>query len=363
MHLNRCAVAFMALVGCIAPVLSGQATVARTLKICVADNAPPEVRESAERIRAGISASPLLSLLATNGVSLNDSGKLYSGPVESRAYHHLILVGLPSDPLIQAAWQHESAVEEGGLYVFGFGHLRGTIGYIESDRNPFLHSAQIAAAPYETEVITITGSSPAGVRLAAEAFLTSGLINGVVAAPGWSRPRTTILDRAPLTLPLGPLALAPATVGDARRIGVTQSAENEYRDVLQDTGTTPVTMWRVKYFEPGAWDPAAPAEASSPAEYLNGLHRRATGNTLWIAQFASSSEAASATVKIAEAAHLQKQKTGWSGPRPSGNYVAEPNTATGEPALPLTLWVSGNTVFLSTVPQITPDALPQSLVR
>jgi len=347
----------------IAPVLCGQAANTRTLKICVASDAPPEVRASAERIRAGVSGSPLLSLLAANGVSLEDSARLPSGPVEALAYHHLVLVGLPSDPLVQLAWQHEAAVEEGGFYIFGFGHLQGDIGYIESDRNPFLHSAAIAAAPYETEIITVTGSTPAGVQLAADAFLKFGLINGVVAAPGWSRPHTTILDHDPLTTPLEPVAFAPAVAGNARRIGITQAGENEYRDVLEDTGIKPESIWRVKYFEPGVWDKTAPAEGSSPAEFLNGLHRRATGNTLWIAKFTSVKDAAAAAQKIAEAARLSRHGAAWSGPGPSGNLVAEPNGVPGEPAPLLVLWTSASTVFLSTLPELNPEVLQQGSQR
>jgi hypothetical protein len=337
-------------------VLCGQAANTRILKICVAGDAPPAVRASAERIRAGVSGSPLLSLLGANGVSLEDSARLQSGPVEALAYHHLVLIGMPNDPLIQSVWQHEATVEKGGFYIFGFGHLRGDIGYIESDRNPFLHSSAIAAAPYETEIITVTGSTPAGVQLAADAFLKIGLINGVVAAPGWSRPQTTILDHDPLTIPLEPVAVAPAIAGNAHRIGVTQAGESEYRDVLQDTGIKPQSIWRVKYYLPGVWDQSAPAEAASPAEFLNGLHRRATGNTLWIARFASEDDAAASAQKIAETARLSRHGAGWSGPGPSGNLIAEPHAIPGEPAPSLTLWTSDDTVFLSTVPQLTPES-------
>jgi hypothetical protein len=347
---NLASVAFLL---SLAPALSAQATKSRTLKICVAGNADPGIEASAERIRAGISSSPLLTLLAANGVSLEDSGRLASGPIEARAFHHLILVGLPGDPLIQAAWQHEAGVEDGGLYIFGFGHLRGTLGYLESDRNPFLHSQGIAAAPYETEVITITGTSPAGVKLAVDAFLTAGLVNGVVAAPGWSRPSKTILDRDPLTLPLAPVTLAPAAAGDAHRIALTQASENEYRDVLQDTGLTPSAIWRVKYSEPGAWDGAAPLEALAPRQFLAGLHRRAFGNTLWIAQFASPTEASAAAKQIADAAHLQPTGSGWSGPQPFGNTTAEPHAPASAAPPPLTLWTNGSAVLLSTVAQLT----------
>jgi hypothetical protein len=347
----------------LAPSLCGQAANTRTLKICVAADAPPEVRASAERIRAGVPGSPLLSLLAANGVSLEDSTRLRSGPIEALAYHHLVLVGLPSDPLIQAAWQHEAVVEKGGFYIFGFGHLHGDIGYIESDRNPFLHSAAIAAAPYETEIITLTGSTPAGVQLAADAFLKMELINGVIAAPGWSRPRTTILDHDPLTIPLEPVALAPAVLGSAQQVGITQAGENEYRDVLEDTGIKPESIWRAKFYEPGVWDQAAPAEASSPSEFLNGLHRRATGNTLWIARFASVDDAAASAQKIADAAGLSRSGAAWSGPGPSGNLIAEPQVVPGEPAPKLLLWTSARTVFLSTVPELKPEDLPQATGR
>ena len=353
----RRAAIFTTLLASLAPALSGQASKSRTLKICVAGSADPEIKASAERIRAGVSSSPLLTLLAANGVAVEDSGRLASGAIEARAFHHLILVGLPDDPLIQAAWQHEAAVEDGGFYIFGFGHLRGTLGYIESNRNPFLHSVGIAAAPYETEVITITGSSPAGVKLAVDAFLASGLVNGVVAAPGWPRPSKTILDHDPLTLPLAPVelapvALAPAAAGEAQRIALTQASESEYRDVLADAGVKPSSIWRVKYYEPGAWDGAAALEALSPKQYLAGLHRRAFGNTLWIAKFASPSEASAAAEKIAAAAHMQAGSNGWSGTQPFGNDVGEPR-APATSAKPLILWSKGDSVFLSTVTQLT----------
>jgi len=334
-------------------ILTAQTTDRRTLKICVAADAPFEIKQSAERIHAGISTSPLLSLFGANGVTMEDSAALLSGNIEGRAYHHLILVGLPTDPLIQAAWQREAKIEDGGFYIFGFGHLHGTLGYIESDRNPFLHSEAVVDAPYETEVITITGSSPAGIDLAVSAFLQSGLVNGVVAAPGWTRPSTTLLDRPPLELPIDPLPDAPLKAGNVVRIGVTQAEESEYRDVLQDTGITPSSIWRVKYTGASLWGPAEKFEKSSMLDYLNGLDRRAFGQTLWIAQYPSPHDAAAAAGKIAESAQMQKQGSKWTGNGPWDKSSAATATTPNPLSMQLVLWVSGNKVLLSNVPGLS----------
>jgi hypothetical protein len=345
-RMYRTLLLFLAALSAGAP-MAGQNVAGRTLKICVAEDAAPEVKQSADRIRESISTSPLLSILGMNGAEIVDSGKLASSSPEARAYHHLILVGLPEDPLIHAAWQREAAVEDGGFYIFGFGHLKGTLGYIESDRNPYMHSSEIKASPYETEIITITGSTPAGVRLATDAFLRYGLINGVVAAPGWTRPSKTILDHDPLTLPLDLPTFPPRKTPNTTLIGVTQAGENVYRDVLADTGVSPSAIWMLKYYEPGVWDHGAPLEASAPAEYLNGLHRRAFGHMLWTARFASSDEATRSAAKIAEAGHFEKQGGGWVGTQPSGYFIAEKPDPKAPPAA-LTLWTDGDWVVMST---------------
>lgn len=323
--------------------LAGQTPQGRLLTICVAASAPPEIRQSAERILQGVASSPLLSLLGAEGTRMEDSTALSSANTDARALHHLILVGLPSDPMIRMAWRQEAKVEDGGFYIFGFGHLRGTIGYIESGRNPFLHSGAISAAPYETEVITITGSSPAGIDLAVDAFLRNGLINGVVAAPGWTRPSTTLLDRDPSTPPIDALPQAPAREGANIRIGITEAGENEYRDELQDTGVLPVSIMRVKYSRPDLWRVSAGKESSSITDYQNGLDRRAIGETLWIADFASPREAAEVATRIARSAQLKKQGIGWFGTISDSHPPAKSDP-------PLALWVSGKKVLLSNVP-------------
>ena len=311
------------------------------LKICVAADAPPDVKQCANDILAAVSTSPLLTLLAGDkGASLADSASILTDKSLDRAYNHLILVGLPTDPMIQAAWQHEARVEEGGLYVFDFGHLRGNIGYIESDRNPFLHSPLVGVAPFEAETITVTGSNPAGVRLAASSLLKNGLVAGVVTDAGWKRSSQTILDHAPLLDGWMLSAPAPAKAGDATRIGVIQAGESDYRGVFQDAGVTPKEIWRFKYAVPDQWK--ASGAVAARANYLAGLHRRAFGNTLWLAKFSSPAEAEQAAPKIAQAAALQQKGQVWSGSQADG-------------AGPLTLWQHQEWLVMSTLAEMTSD--------
>ena len=311
----------------------------RTLKICVAADAPAEIQAAAARIMAGVAASPLLSALAEGHppAAPTDTKVLAAGPNDARAYSHLILIGLPSDPMIAQVWQREARVEADGLYLFGFGHLRGTLGYIESDRNPFLHSPAVGSTPFETEVITMTGTSPQGVALAADAFLKQGLVNGLVAAPGWQRTGTSLLDHDPLNA--GFVLPAEVPLPANKGIALTQAGEDEYRGVLADTGVLPAEIWRVKVLVPGAWDGAG-ATRTVP-QYLAGLHRRAYGNTLWCARFGSTAEATLAAPKIAAAAGLAAKGESWVG-------AGDPKDAT---ATPITLWQNQAWVLMSTLPE------------
>lgn len=319
----------------------------RTLKICVAPDASIEIRQAADNLLAAGDTHVLLKTLAgaQKPQRINSSDLLNAAPTE-RAYHHLIVLGLPGDPLVQRVWQREARIETGGLYIFGIGHLAGTLGYIESDRNPFLHGAAIKVAPYETQVITITGTNPQGVALAAKAFLNSSLVNGVVAGPDWRRPATTILDRDPLSPSAILPAILPQQAGALSRIAVSQAGEDEYRGVLSDTGVTPLEIWRAKYHRPGSWDGAGAEHAFT--SYAAGLHRRAYSDTLWAARFADRQTAAQALPKIAATAKLQLKNGIYLGDQPpyaSGTYPGEQKSAG-----PLALWQSDVWLLISTLP-------------
>jgi hypothetical protein len=323
----------------------------RGLLICVSDSAPAAIRSTAKSVLEAVPHHPLLSAFAKDHApaSLCSSEQLVSAPAERRAYNHLVLLGLAGlagDPMIAAATQREARPEPGGFYVFGFGHFTGDIGYIEGDRNPFLHGAAIAKAPFETEVVAITGSTPAGVRLAADAFLRANLVNGVVAAPGWRHPVPNLLDRDPLAPAFQTPALLRATIGVYHLIGLTQASEDEYRGVLADTGTAPREIWRAKYYRDGAWD--GEGEAHAFDQYSFGLHRRAYGNTVWMARFASAAQAAAQAPKIAAAANLKPDGKRWTGKQPP--YAGGTNAGETDSAGPLSLWQQDEWVLMSTVP-------------
>jgi hypothetical protein len=339
-------------------VLAQNEAPARSFKIVVAANAPEVVRSAAKQVLDGAHAENPLELLkvfssGTKPSVLTDSVALSTAKLPERAYSHLILVGLPDDPMISGAWQREARPTNDGFYVFGWGNLRGDIGYIESDRNPFLHSVEILSAPYETNIVTLTGNTPAGVSLAVDAFLKRGLLNGVIVAPNWNRPEATILDREPLTPNFAVPISLPSMAGDATLIGMTAGGEDEARGVLEDTGIQPSQIWRAKYFIKGSWDGKGATGAFD--NYSYGLHRRAYGNTLWMASFASAAEAAQAAPKIASAARLGKSGKTWNGnlpPYADGRSFGE-RTSAG----PIRLWQRGELVFMSTLPVAQTDAL------
>lgn len=320
---------------------------ARGLRICVSSDAPQIVKDAANQVLAAVATQPLLTILAgaTPPSTVTDSTALMKGPLPDRAYDHLIVIGLPNDPIIQAVWQHEALVSKAGIYIFGFGNLQGDIGYIESDRNPFMHSLGIKATPFETEIVTLTGTTPEGVRQAVAAFLAKDLINGVVAGPGWTRAAPTLLDRDPLA-PDFTLPAFPSKVGDATCIGVTSANESEYRGVLEAAGTKPLQIWRFKYYVPGVWDGAG--RLRSIPQFLAGLHRAAFDNSLWVARFSSKAEAASAAQKIGTASLWPQQNNEWLGnpaPLPKGNEQG-PVTRT------VRLWTKDDFVYISTLPNL-----------
>jgi hypothetical protein len=283
----------------------------RGLLIVPPSPATPALAKIAQTVLTAVPEHPLLNVMAGSaGARIVDCQQLLSSDPTALAYNHLILIGTPDADPVLSAWQREAVVRPGSIYVFGHGHLSGDIGYIESDRNPFLHAASIPFAPYETEVVTLSGTSPAGIGAAASAFLTHSLVNGIVAPPGWTRPESTLLDRDPLPPGFTPPQLAPATMDGMTRIAATQASEDEYRGVLADTGVEPAEIWRFKYFAPGGWEIARSVGAFDA--YAAGLHRRAYGNTLWLARFQDAASAQAALPRIGAAAKLRFSGVGGS---------------------------------------------------
>jgi hypothetical protein len=271
----------------------------KQILVCVSDSASPEIRRAAEGLVSSVDQVPVLRALRSTqgaGPAVIESSQAVLNDYTLAAYNHLVVVGLAdNDPLIDKIWEHYASIDmkAKSFYAQGWGHLSGDLGYIEADRNPFLHTRRIKEAPFETVVFKITGTSEAGLLAAVKAF-QAGSLNGIIPAGKLDRPQTTILDLdplidpAPITLPdqitlAGLEAKANPTI--APLAGWTQVPANEYRGYADLAGFEPRKVWRCKYLAPGAFDRAG-IEA-----WLEGFHRMAWGNAVTIAQFASDEEA------------------------------------------------------------------------
>ena len=270
----------------------------RSLVITIAEDAPPAVRAAFQRIVAAAKNHPLLSVLSEGGKI--ESGcfneKFAAGNPEALAFRHLVVLGEPDDPLVRQILQHEARFENGNVYAFGFGRFSGDLGWIESGPNPFLHSRFVARPPFETELVLITGTTPAGIAAAAERFLDSTLVNGLVASGQVERLETTLLDRAPLDCAVALPDSVPARAGGWTRIGITDCSAEVGRGILELIGEEPSRVFAVKYHRPGVWDGAG-AE-SAIGNFLAGLHRAAYGNTVLVAEFSSTARAEAAAGRL-----------------------------------------------------------------
>ena len=300
--------------------------------------AHPDSYPALKALIATQSAGPLIR--TSSEQLLKDSLKHYN----HAALNHLVILGLKSqDPLLTKCWEHYATVDESArtLYAQGWGLFQGDLGYLESDRNPFLHSRNIKIAPFETVLIKLSGTSEAGV-LAAVAAARGGLLNGIVPVGKWQRPEQTLLD-------LDPVVAAPALSlaktlhtpeGSALLAGFSQAPANEYRAILNTTGTEPSGVWRYKYLVPKAFDDVA------IRGWMSGLHRMAFGNAVTVIAFANDKEAAAATLKIG--AHWKKialapGQTAWQGQQPKDELMPEPLGT-------MTTWSHGRYVLLSSLP-------------
>ncbi|RMD77776.1 MAG: hypothetical protein D6820_11060, partial [Lentisphaerae bacterium] len=250
-------------------------TAGRNLVICIPPDSSPVIKAAAQKLLAARNSHPTLRALADGGKVLS---RLYhtidilKWPLDKRGKYSLLLVGMPNDPLIKMVWQQEAEITPKETFVFGYGYFHGTLGYIESDRNPFLHSPGIRKAGVETQVVTISGNSPEGVSLAVQSFLKYRYTNVLIAADGWTRTRPSLLDRDPVTLsqPL-PSAIRPKING-WELIGITPAIQPEYLAIKNHLGIAPKRVYRTKYFATGAWDKTGQIGAFE--NYAAGLHRR-----------------------------------------------------------------------------------------
>ena len=275
------------------------------LKIAVSATAPPIVQAAAARVLQATPQHPLLSILASGGkpALVADTQALLSGPLNDRALTNLIVIGLSDDPMVKACSQREARFDKGGtVYVFGFGYFQGDVGIVESERNPFLYSPSVAKAPYSAHILVLTGSTPAGVALAVDAFLRHGIINGVAVAQGFRRPKPCLMEAAPWTPAFRtPTGIVPPS-SSWKPIGITLMGGPELSGALEEGGELPIGGMRLKYWRAGAWTGAG--SDFSFRHFSTGLHRRSAGNCIAIFQYATPIAAAKAAPGMALAAKL-----------------------------------------------------------
>jgi hypothetical protein len=235
--------------------------VAPTVIVLYGDNAPDIEQRTARRIaeRTRLHGGWGYNLLS-EGKALADTALLERSD--------LIVVGEPgTSELVRQHWSHWAWMPALGgrrppyyteaecrFFLFGVGSFRSEpVGYIYCDRNPFNRRAEtrarvhdIAPPPRRTMVV-VTGTDSWGVKDAADAFLATGLLNGVVSTGGVADARPPFeVPRAKLPTSL-PGWLSPRDAGPFRWAGWHQPNALEYAGFREAAGVSPMTLWRVQY--------------------------------------------------------------------------------------------------------------------
>jgi len=309
--------------------------------VVVGEKAPEPERAAAERIAAKLreAGGPQGNLVLASQINVD---------LERAATHHLIVVGTEtSNPVLLRVPSHwaldrdyryanakpyESYMPATGFYAAGYGTFAGgNVGYIEWDRNPYWHyatnllkdrkpeeTATVPPLPYR-QMVRITGNTPAGVALAADAFLNRKIITGAITGDG-KLPGTMslwTLDTAHYALPeQAPEWIAAADAADGRQAlifaGWHLADAMLYAGLREITGVEAAAIWRAKFLTEKKWDypmtvtvdPAHPMTRSPLFDAT--LARRASDNELFVAKFADAESAANA-LKAAEAALSAKR--------------------------------------------------------
>lgn len=249
---------------------------------------------------ARLAEAPLLRALRATGASadaapaaaetLPPCGKPEADRAGTRAAGvcHWVVIGTPDADAVcrrvagfTAGWNRADGART--LTRLGVGVFGGDVGFVETRWNPWLYSNVFDDHPYSTLLITISGTTPAGVRAAFDAF-TAGLNNGVVPCGEQTRRlERTILDLEPSAAP-PPAALCAAPAGFVYA-GWSQPPENEYRAWLEHDAE-PERLWRVKFLEPRS------LAGADGTVWLRGPALMAWGNARTLARFATPEAAA-----------------------------------------------------------------------
>jgi hypothetical protein len=350
------AVAFFLLVaGLFATCRAGDASTGpRAILICTSSQLSPELRKAVDDFTSHGSDVPLFKALISGneatGVEVQASLDLMDPKAYNTAAHnHLVVIGLQSqDTLLAKVWGYNASIDESKqtAYSLGWGYMKGDIGWVESDWNPFLHSQRIKTAPEDTVTVKITGTTEAGVAAALKAF-HGGMLNGFVVAGTLTRPQTTLLDMDPSTDPAPGTLPAQITIGTATATlaGWTQVPQQEYRAVLESGGVEPEKMWRYKYLATGI------LEEKPIVRYLGGVSHMAFGNAIDIIKCHSAEDASSAAQHLSQISYKGSAftSTSLSGGQPAWQ-CPQATDESMEATWNVIVTSSGPYLFLSTLP-------------
>ncbi|MGB2824279.1 MAG: C-type lectin domain-containing protein [Phycisphaerae bacterium] len=205
------------------------------------------------------------------------------------------------------------------FFAFGYGELDGPdVGYVQTVRNPFPILLRTVPGqkqydrtkirindrhPYNQMyfMVHLTGTGPAGVVKAVEAFLGPGLLNGII--PGAAKP---LLGEWNLE-GLGPKQLAtdlPAWVPTAglpegvQYLGQQMPGSHLYGGFTEASGQRPLRCWRLKYSVPGGF-----------VLYDSYPTNRASGNELFVAELSDAAAANTAAKALRRAMGSESQET------------------------------------------------------
>ena len=179
----------------------GAILLAAALGVYADPGAAQETTTARDLVKTG--TAPLLQALKAVGSAEAPSvlADLQEAPASlpgwmAQADAHLVVVGTPADgPIAKLVkgYTYGLDCEKKEFFRLGLGRFRGDVGVVETVFNPWLYSDKVNDTEKSTLMIRISGTTPKGVALAAQAF-QNGLINGAVLGAGAVRTETSILD-------------------------------------------------------------------------------------------------------------------------------------------------------------------------
>ena len=300
--------------------------------VCCSPKADPAVRQAAQQVLAELRKVRPDAVMLDPDTLATDYATLGT--------HHVICVGQWADnQVLRMTWGHwassrqqrdwnakgeKRAMEltdmwkkdipeqawrsQHDLFAFGYGDFDGAdVGYVQTVRNPFPLLLRDAPGQkvYNTEVprpydrapenqmyfvTDLTGTGPAGVVKAADAFLRDGVLNGVVPGAAQSIPDDWKLERLgqkQLATDLPPWAPVTGLPTGVQYLGQQMPGSHLYGGFTESCGVRPQRMWRLKY------------RVADGFRFFDSYPtNRTSGNELLIAQCASADQAAAVAAAL-----------------------------------------------------------------